>query len=237
MSLNPQQFFHGTTHAIKDTHVRPGWDVDKDPSEYSMGDPGDMSEGDHAFVSEDEHHAWRIANTVRQGPGRPRVYSTGDAPDKKPGPWNPQHPNFLEHAELDHPDPQYAPTKDQIHEEIMTASLPEWGSKTGFPVRERIDIMPGHQGTFPNINWKRYSEGITNASANHPNDTMVQYGSLGLKRSPHERVHAEAIKDNEAFNQQKPGLKEPSRRTGAALKAYMRGEPDPGPLADHPRLF
>lgn len=219
--LNPQQFYHGTTYPIKDTHVRPAWDVDKDPSDYSMGDPGDMSEGDHAFVSEDEGHAWRIANTVRQGPGRPRVYSTGDAPDKKPGPWNPQHPDWLSHVEMDHPDPEYQPTKDQIHEEIMEGSLPEWGSKTGFPVRERIDIMPGHQGTFPNINWKRYS-GVDNAAANHPSDYMVQYGHVNTTK-----MVKDAHKDNEAFNQQKPGLKEPSRRSGRALRAFMMGKPEP----------
>lgn len=231
--LNPDQFFHGTTAAIKDGMVRPVNDVPgKAVSEYSMGDPGDMSEGDHAFVTTDEHHAWRIANTIHPSLRRSRVYETGGASDMKPGPWNKDHPNFLEHNELDVAESWLEhPANKRAHEaEVAKAeadSLPEYGSKTGFPVRKRIDIMPGHQGTFPDIAWGRFSNTPYSQSINHPNDEMVKYGHTGL-----ERTQRDAIKmDAEITEARAP------KRSGRSLRAFLSGQPEPGPLADHPHLF
>jgi hypothetical protein len=105
--LNGDQFFHGTTHAIKDKMVRPVNDLDDhhQVSEYSMGDPGDMSEGDHAFAARnDENYAWQAAHIFHPNGLRPRVYEVDPAADMKPGPWNPKHPDFLAHHDL-HDDP------------------------------------------------------------------------------------------------------------------------------------
>ena len=222
-SLNPQQFFHGTTHAIKDGMVRPADDADREVSENSMGDPGDLSEGDHAFVSEEERHAWVQAVNNHPSLRRARVYETGDAMDKTPGPWNAQHKDWLEHVELDHP--EYPPSGEDIHEAIHEHHRPEWASPTGFPVTGRIDTMPGRQGTFPGIAWGRFSERPYDQHMNHPTHEQVRYGMNGLAD-----VQDRAMKMNEA-------MQPPRRRTGAALKAYLRGEPEPPPLADHPRLF
>lgn len=181
-SLSPDQFFHGTTHVIKDGMVRPANDTPHYPSEYSMGDPGDMSEGDHAFVSRnDENYAWHAAMTFHKNGRRPRVYETGPAADMTPGPWNKEHPDFLKHHDLDEEETGYEPHPDDI-KEAMDSHQDEWASKTGFPVRKRIDIMPGSQGTFPTINWNRFrdpasSYRFSGYELNHPTDRQISDGT------------------------------------------------------------
>jgi hypothetical protein len=183
------QFFHGTTHAIKNGVVLPADKAGKNVSEYSFGDPGDMSEGDHAFVARnDENYAWHAANNFHANTQRrPRVYETGPAPDMKPGPWNKEHPDFLDHHEVgrseDYPSPEAF--KEVVADTVASQHQDEWASPTGFPVRKRIDIMPGRQGTFPDISWTRFSDTNT-ATANHPNDAQVRYGTShgGIAGSP-----------------------------------------------------
>lgn len=204
--------YHGTTANIPDV-VQPANAVDQHVSEYSMGDPGDMSEGDHAFATHDEHYAWRAAQTFHRNGRRPRVYEVNPAPDMKPGPWNKDHPDFLYHHELDDPDDyDVVPGSDdeQMHE--MTKELaekartnlhqPEYGSPTGFPVRKRIDIMPGHQGTFPQVNWNRYKDPVKyggpsyGVDANHPNDEHVEHGLAGKpKEAPAPPPQAPSFKE------------------------------------------
>jgi hypothetical protein len=211
--------------------VRPANDVDKYPSEGSMGDPGDLSQGDHAFVTQDEAYAWHAAGTFHKNGRRPRVYETGPAADMKPGPWNKEHPDFLAHHELD--DPDYPPHPDDVAA-AQERHQPEWASPTGFPVRKRIDIMPGHQGTFPGENWNKYKdpEQMSPAygpDANHPSDEEARYGTLG---HPEKRSTGPA---NYGPPPDRSGAA--PRRTGAALRAYMQGKPEPEPkyatLFDH----
>lgn len=231
--------FHGTTHNITDGTVRPANDVGKNVSEYSLGDPGDLSKGDHAFTTHDENYAWQAANIFHKNGRRPRVYETSAVPDMKPGPWNKDHPDFLHHHEVDNPDDYDMSGDDAQHvtrmrevveDTIATYHQPEFASPTGFPVRKRIDIMPGRQGTFPDVNWNRVKkEGPSyGADANHPSDEQIQYGVYGQQAPDHRYVQdaREAVDD----------LRRP-KRTGASLRAFMMGKPDPGPLADHPHLF
>lgn len=195
-ALNGDQFFHGTTSPIKDGMVRPANHVDKYVSEHSMGDPGDMSEGDHAFVAKnDENYAWHAANTFHVNGMRPRVYETGPAADMKPGPWNRAHPDFEEHHEYDKgtmPESE----KARNHQD-------EWGSKTGFPVKQRIDIMPGRQGTFPEVNWNRFKEdGLRSNLAtemNHPTDHQIKYGMRGLEATQAKAVAIDRNVSKEQF--------------------------------------
>lgn len=229
-NLNPDQFFHGTTHAIKDGVVRPADDADKDVSEHSFGDPGDMSEGDHAFaIRNNEHYAWHAAATFHSSLRRPRVYEVEPAPDMKPGPWNKEHPNFLAHHELDSDDPDYPPHPDDVAEAERNHQ-DEWASPTGFPVKRRIDIMPGRQGTFPQVSWDRFqTSGPRGGSgASHPSDSQVKYG-MGLQQAP-EAAH----KEHAAVTEERAPA--PKRRTGASLRAFMEGKPDPGPKPQ-PTLF
>jgi hypothetical protein len=164
-----EHFYHGTTSAIKGDMVLPANSVDKYPSEHAMGDPGDMSEGDHAFaIRNDENYAWHAARTFHANGRRPRVYEVEPAADMKPGPWNKAHPDFDEHHEYD---PGTMPEDEKEH-----AHQDEWGSKTGFKVKQRIDIMPGRQGTFPEVNWNRFrgAKAPWGMEANHPSDHEVE---------------------------------------------------------------
>lgn len=48
-----------------------------------------------------------------------------------------------------------------------------------FDIEERIDIMPGRQGTFPEVNWNKYVDEYKRPyreDANHPSNLSVQFG-------------------------------------------------------------
>lgn len=198
-NLGPQfypfgRFYHGTTANITDV-VRPAHDVGKNVSEHSLGDPGDMSEGSHAFASRnDENYAWHAAETFHKNGRRPRVYEVEEAQDKEPGPWNDLHPNFYHHADeagYDTSDPDDPPS-----------SQDEWGSRTGWKVKNRIDIKPGHQGTFPQVNWNRFKDPMRyggpsyGMDANHPSDEHVAYGLAGKpKEQPAPPPQAPSLKE------------------------------------------
>jgi hypothetical protein len=225
-NLNPDQFFHGTTHAIKDGMVRPADDVDKPVSEYSFGDPGDMSEGDHAFaIRNDEKYAWHAATSFHPSARRPRVYETGPAADMKPGPWNKEHPDFLQHHELDDPnDPEIEPGSKvhkmvtEMADEAKANHQDEWASKTGFPVRKRIDIMPGRQGTFPDINWNRFkANGLyVGPDVNHPTDAVIEHGHASGGQPPKPEPGPKRVAQNlrEYMAAPKDSLEPPVRGQG-----------------------
>lgn len=198
MSQNPNlsgdQFFHGTTHNIKDGVVRPAWDAGKNASEHSLGDHGDMSEGDHAFaVKNDEDYAWYAAQTFHKNGRRPRVYEVGPAKDMVPGPWNKDHPDFLSSVEYGDPD-EYPPAENpEAYAEALEQHQDEYGSKTGFPVKKRIDIMPGRQGTFPQVNWNRFKDtggAAWGPDVNHPNDEAIELGHRGAKETTGPKARA-----------------------------------------------
>ncbi len=230
-NLNPEQFYHGTTNVIKDGMVRPAYDVDRNPSEYSMGDPGDMSEGDHAFVTKDENYAWHAAITYHPSRRRARVYETGPADDMKPGPWNKDHPDFLHHVEYG--DPKEFPPHEhpEAYAEALKEHQPEYASKTGFPVRNRIDIMPGRQGTFPNLTWEPFKGERAlrgNQLANHPSDDSVRYGMRG-QDAVLKQAHAENARVDMERNP-------PS--SAKRFRAVMNDEePKPDPLRGQGKLF
>lgn len=220
--------YHGTTHVIRDGVVRPADAVDKNVSEYSMGDPGDMSEGDHAFATKDENYAWNAAGTFHKNGRRPRVYETEPAHDMVPGPWNKEHPDFLMHHGLDDPndyhvapgsedEETHAYAKEAAENARTELHQPEYASKTGFPVRSRLDIMPGHQGTFPTVNWNRFKPADTSPAygpdANHPSDEAIEYGHLPK----------EPDRTGDMLESQHPE----NRRGGASLRAFMEGKPEP----------
>jgi hypothetical protein len=199
-----EHFYHGTTSPIKDGMVRPVNDVEgKHVSEHAMGDPGDMSEGDHAFaIRNHEGYAWHAAKTFHTNGMRPRVYEVEPAADMKPGPWNKEHPDFLEHLELDDPknfdpkdDPQWhASITAEAEQARRKQHQDEWASPTGFKVKQRIDIQPGYQGTFPEVNWNRFKAGhpAYGPEMNHPTDHEIQYGHRGLTEA-----HSAALNEHQ----------------------------------------
>lgn len=166
-NLNPDQFFHGTTHEITGM-VTPARVAGTRVSGHSEGDPGNMSGGDHAFaIRNDEDYAWRAALQFHNNGQRPRVYEVEPAADMRPGPWHKDHPDFARHAAANNHDPA------TIHQD-------EWGSRTGFRVKSQIDIAPGHQGTFPEVNWNQFrKQGHGGYDANHPSDDRIKWGGLG----------------------------------------------------------
>lgn len=204
--LNPEQFFHGTSHEIKGGMIRPAEAVGKSAGTYSFGDPGDLSQGDHAFaIRNDEEYAWHAAQTFHPNGGRARVYQVDPAPDMKPGPWNKDHPDFLAHHDLDNPDDYDMSGDDSqlvagMRKDIEAAKAEhqdEWASPTGFPVRKRIDVMPGRQATFPSENWNDYKvlkPGMPRfgLDANHPDDKQV---AGGMHWSENERIAAKQEKE------------------------------------------
>ncbi len=179
------KFYHGTTANVQDK-VLPAQAVNKNASEHSMGDPGDMSEGDHAFaIKNDENYAWHAAGAFHKNGRRPRVYEVDPAPDMVPGPHHVDHPDFLHNHDLDDPKDVKDPLWHKIAKDaVRDNSQDEYGSRSGFPVKKRIDIMPGRQGTFPEVNWNRFKDPEQvrpswGPDANHPNDEQVKYGIEG----------------------------------------------------------
>ena len=227
-NLSHDQFFHGTSHNIKGGKVLPANDAPDhvEVSDHSMGDPGDMSEGDHAFaIRNNEGYAWAAARTFHPS-GRARVYEVEPAPDMKPGPWNKEHPDFLKHHEVDIPEgvPYDKETHEQEVKNAQAQHQDEWASPTGFKVRKRIDIMPNRQGTFPQVNWNRYSKGF--GDANHPTNQQVVEGTHWNDNLEKAHQMNKAVDEDRSF-----------KKRGSRLRAFMMGQPDPGPLADHPKLF
>lgn len=76
------------------------------------------------------------------------------------------------------------PGKDLGEDEVV--------SPTGFGIKRRVDIMPGRQGTFPQVNWwdhahpigkdiwdrekSRAWEFVDSAQINHPSDHEIEHG-------------------------------------------------------------
>jgi hypothetical protein len=164
-----------------------------------------MSEGDHAFaIRNHEIYAWHAAHQFHQNGRRPRVYEVEPAADMKPGPWNKDHPNFLEHHELDMPEGMEY-DREYHAKEVAKAQADhqdEWASPTGFKVKKRIDIMPGRQGTFPGENWNKYKGGgpYGGPDSNHPDNEQVRWGSsLPLKMQHDAYATHESLVNSDQF--------------------------------------
>lgn len=210
MTLSPQQFpqwFHGTRHDIEGGWVEPADKVGKQVSEASLGDPGGLSGGNHAFaVRGDEGYAWHAAQEFHnQQIGRARVYEVHPTRDRYPGPWNPEHRDFRENVRARGYDPD-------------EAGQDEWASPTGWKVKSRIDIKPGHQGTFPQVDWEKHAVRLwtlpRRTDFNHPTDETIAMGGEGAlarkyldretERDLHGRLHRARELDEYAAEKGKP---------------------------------
>lgn len=113
-----------------------------------------------AFATTDEQQAWNFAEYAQQeNNGRSSVLRVGHHPEEQQG---------LYH------EARAGKKRTVIPGETIAPS---------FPVEERIDIMPGMQGTFPEINWQRHSKHPDVASLgdayNHPTDGQITEGHGG----------------------------------------------------------
>ena len=151
-SLSPSQFpetlFHGTSHAIQGDRILPGREI----GHSHWGDAGEHlgERSDHSAWAADEHLAWghAIYSGMQTDPSRAdqraRVHEL--------------HPNDSMQEGQTHS------LEDTGHVEYRAPHF----EKTGVV----HDIMPGRQGTFPNINWRQFTGDNYRASMgpDHPHD-------------------------------------------------------------------
>jgi hypothetical protein len=178
MAGRSESFFHGTASHISDA-VRPGAQVGKTIWGRTGESHGQASE-EHAFATSDEDEAWRFARYAggADKSTRARVYTVAPHPDMKVGVHHPGHAGYS--ADL-----------GEIHEYVA----PE------FKVTGRHDIAPGHQGTFPNINWHQFSHPDIAGDPNHP--TLDETTGHGQGFYPG-TFHAEAAKVDRKLASLKP---------------------------------
>lgn len=80
-------------------------------------------------------------------------------------------------------------------------AFPEWVSRKGFKVTEQIDTKPGHQGTFPSVNWNLHKVRGYGSDANHPDWEEVQHQSpMSTVRQAHEDKLWDGMKDDATRN-------------------------------------
>lgn len=155
MDLNKDQFlFHGTATDVPGDKILPA-KVHGGTSHWgdigsTRGEPANA----HAWAHPDEKQTWDFAMD--------RVIHTSNETE-----WNPRARVYAVH-----PNAQQSPGKDP--------SIPGEVKAPHFDIAQRIDIMPGRQGTFPEINWNDHilhTGGLSDKEdANHPKDTSVQFG-------------------------------------------------------------
>lgn len=168
--LNESQFsptlYHGTSGDLEGDSILPAHKLGA-----TFGDRNKhygQSRKEVASASEDEGIGWNFASlsasreaSIGGTRGRARVHVV-TAPDARIGVEHPDHPG-------DSPDPQHK----------------EWVAPE-FKVRDTIDIMPGHQGTFPSLNWNQFrgpnKPGEWQEDANHPADPRPERGSARVQQ-------------------------------------------------------
>jgi hypothetical protein len=94
----------------------------------------------------------------------------------------------------------------------------DWGDDLGgehtadsATVKERLDIMPGRQGTFPSLNWNQFGKG---GEYNHPSDADIVGGHDGFERKYRPHLY------------QEPGALQPERPIRLEGREFPE-EPDP----------
>jgi hypothetical protein len=182
-SLGPQFVYHGTARPIEGDQIVPAKVHGKGSYWGTTGSSRDEPAEDHAWAHPDEHVAWDAAM------------------DRK------QHHVIEEGAEIEprarvfalHPSPLQTPGGDKS----MAGEL----KAPHFDIAHPLDTMPGHQGTFPQVNW---NEHVTHKSgeprylpgdedANHPSDLSVQFGhNVGVwgEEAAHNQLHHQARDEN-----------------------------------------
>jgi hypothetical protein len=120
-----------------------------------------------AFATTDEGQAWTFAENAQwEEGGRSSVLKVGHHPEEEEGKYHENSKSVRAGRDVAVPGETTAPS---------------------FPVQERIDIKPGHQGTFPQLNWQQFSrqrgEHILGDEMNHPSPHDVEHGHESSRRS------------------------------------------------------
>ena len=168
-----QPLFHGTIHEIKDNRVLPSAFAGKEVNFEGLSDPY------QAYATESEDIAWQMADTAQSK----WINNTG---------WDDTAPrsHVAKVRPVDGEEPQMG-YYHSWHPEYSGEDLQEWTSSTGFDVTDRVDIKPGHQGTFP-LNWNQFdlSRGRTYGDPNnHPDDYAVESSQVPTVTDGYRDVH------------------------------------------------
>lgn len=148
------EFFHGTSYDIPGGRVLPGSITGNSVWGDTGRDRGQPAR-DHAFATSDEQTAWTFADNARTADdlhGRTRTLRAGRARVYR-----------------------VKPNKE------MTAGVHtnfhEWIAPH-FDIEDTIDIKPGQQGTFSQLNWNQFGHRDMSPwdDANHPTDKDIEQG-------------------------------------------------------------
>lgn len=199
-NLQPQ-LFHGTGHEVGPL-VLPG-NAAGHTNFSSMKTVGGKPVKSQAFATEREHVAWDFAHTsagnsaMSRSTGmkaRPRVYEVHPNPESQLGMYNANRPRFN-------------PARRQ---DLAEHVAPHWR------VKEQLDTQPGHQGTFPQLNWNQFGKKTFDSFTgehNHPTLESVHHGEWGSSRhqasvaAEHSKEPAQAHKEDfQAMTKDHPGL-------------------------------
>lgn len=184
-NLSKSQFvYHGTARPVEGTQILPAKVHGKGSywgnTGHGRGEPSE----EHAWAIGDEHRAWEFALDradfhIMEGAER--------------GEEHPIAPRARVYAV--HPNEHMTSGRD--------SSIPGELKAPHFDISHPIDTRPGHQGTFPQVNWNKHVKGDTylpgDEDANHPSDLSVQFGHrLGVwgEESAHDQMHRQAREDD-----------------------------------------
>ena len=136
-----------------------------------VGALSDSRSGAVAYATPDEHTAWSFA-AWNAPSARQRVYEVTPSKDARL-----LHSDGKEH---------FGAREDEV-------------VASHFKVRKRIDIMPGRQGTFPEVNWSKYShvdEGMR-PEINHPDNDDPSLSPPPLADAPRVRTQAGMLQERQ----------------------------------------
>lgn len=168
--------FHGTGHEVSPgSAIVPGKEFGQSSFRHGGRGPRGKAHSESAFATTSEAAAWHFADTsaTRFG-GRPRVHEVDPHPDMEPGLYNREHRTF---ARRSREDPSIAKYADKWQ---------EWAAPSLRPTGRTIDIKPGHQGSFPHLNWNQFKAPNVYGDANHLTpDEVANGGAANSKQYAH----------------------------------------------------
>ena len=161
--LDPEPLYHGTSQAIEGGTILPPRVHGKEShwGGQNYVSPAGERARDYAYVHPDEETAWEFA---------------------------------AQRSSMDDWDPDNPPARPRVYETHHAADESEghdvYGeikSPSGFDIKRSVDIIPGRQGTFPQINWHQFAQArggsdghVEDApspfASNHPHDLAIKYG-------------------------------------------------------------
>jgi hypothetical protein len=191
MSLNPGQFkgplYHGTTFDVQGKDIVPATRLAESKSVWKDAGHSGQQSSSHAFATESENTAWQfgsLAGTLKR--------AQADAASDRNRSLSPDVSSMLGQP---HPAPEPVPEVGRVRVHTVAPNplmqrgvfhadnpafkegdqdLKEWKAPA-FRVTGTQDIMPGRQGTFPQLNWNQFKTPGSSyqIDANHPSNTQA----------------------------------------------------------------